>query len=50
MKAFKKRLEVACRECGVVFVQSRKDRWYCSRKCKFKAWAKEHPRIKKEVV
>ena len=37
---------VKCRECGGEFTETRRDRLYCKKACKFRAWARLHPRVR----
>jgi len=34
-----------CLDCGKNFKVNRVTHKYCSKKCKFRAWAKKHPRV-----
>lgn len=36
----------SCPECNIKFSYRRRNRIYCSEKCKFRAWAKNHPRLR----
>ena len=36
-----------CEDCGDKKPLTRKGKKYCSTKCKFRAWAKLHPRVYK---
>ena len=42
----KKSIFSKCEQCLESFQVKRKWQRYCSRKCKFKAWAKMNPRVK----
>ena len=35
-----------CSDCGGKFEQYRAWQKFCCKLCKFRAWAKEHPRVK----
>lgn len=39
-----------CEDCSSRFEVKRKWQKYCSRKCKFRYWAKMNPRVKKEAI
>ena len=42
--------ERICPQCSKFFTPKRKDMFYCSSYCRFKLWAKQHPRVKIEEM
>jgi protein-arginine kinase activator protein McsA len=47
-KSAKRTRQSVCEECGATFSHSRPVARFCSAKCRFDSWDKQHPRIPRE--